>query len=74
MPSASFTPQLRPLSVGEVLDAGFRLLRHRFGTLMLCVLVPIVPLYILAHDHRGVDGPGPPSTSTPAARQLRRPR
>jgi hypothetical protein len=41
------TPQLRPLSIGEILDAGFRLLRHRFGTLMLCVLGPIVPLSIL---------------------------
>jgi hypothetical protein len=43
----SYTPQLRPLSVGEILDAGFRLFRHRFGTLVLCILVPIVPLYIL---------------------------
>jgi len=43
----SYTPQLRPLSVGEILDAGFRLFRHRFGTLVLCVLVPIVPLYVL---------------------------
>jgi Membrane domain of glycerophosphoryl diester phosphodiesterase len=43
----SYTPQLRPLSVGEILDAGFRLVRHRFGTLVGCVLVPIVPLYIL---------------------------
>jgi Membrane domain of glycerophosphoryl diester phosphodiesterase len=44
----SYTPQLRPLSVGEVLDAGFRLFRARFGTLMLCVLVPILPFTILA--------------------------
>ena len=43
----SFTPQLRPLSVGEMLDAGFRLFRHRFGTLVACVVVPIVPLTIL---------------------------
>jgi Membrane domain of glycerophosphoryl diester phosphodiesterase len=43
----SYTPQLRPLSVGEILDAGFRLFRHRFGTLVGCILVPIVPLYIL---------------------------
>lgn len=43
----SYTPQLRPLSVGEMLDAGFRLFRHRFGTLVACVLVPIVPLTIL---------------------------
>ena len=48
MPSSTFTPQLRPLSIGEVLDAGFRLLRARFGTLVVCVLVPMVPLSILA--------------------------
>lgn len=48
MPSSSFTPQLRPLSIGETLDAGFRLLRARFGTLIVCVLVPMVPLSIIA--------------------------
>lgn len=47
MSAPSYTPQLRPLSVGEMLDAGFRLFRHRFGTLVACVLVPIVPLTIL---------------------------
>jgi hypothetical protein len=44
----SYTPQLRPLSVGEMLDAGFRLFRARFMTLILCVLVPVVPLTIIA--------------------------
>lgn len=48
MPSSTYTPQLRPLSMGEVLDAGFRLFRHRFGALMVCALVPIVPLTILS--------------------------
>jgi hypothetical protein len=48
LPATSYAPQLRPLSVGEILDAGFRLLRYRFGTLMLCVLVPVVPLTIVA--------------------------
>ena len=47
MSAPSFTPQLRPLSVGEMLDAGFRLFRHRFGTLVACVVVPVVPLTIL---------------------------
>jgi len=47
VPATSYTPQLRPLSVGEILDAGFKLLRDRFGALMLCVLVPVVPLTIL---------------------------
>jgi hypothetical protein len=44
----SYTPQLRPLSVGEILDAGFRLLKARFVTLVLCVLVPVVPLEIVS--------------------------
>jgi hypothetical protein len=44
----SFTPQLRPLSVGEMLDAGFKLFSARFMTLILCVLVPVVPMTILA--------------------------
>jgi hypothetical protein len=48
LPATSYTPQLRPLSVGEILDAGFKLLRHRFGALMVCVLVPVVPLTIVA--------------------------
>ena len=47
MSAPSFTPQLRPLSVGEMLDAGFRLFRARFGTLVACVVVPVVPLTIL---------------------------
>ena len=47
MSAPSYTPQLRPLSVGEMLDAGFRLFRARFGTLMICVLVPILPFAIL---------------------------
>lgn len=48
MSAPSYTPQLRPLSVGEMLDAGFRLFRARFMTLILCVLVPVVPLTIIA--------------------------
>jgi Membrane domain of glycerophosphoryl diester phosphodiesterase len=43
----SFTPQLRPLSVGEMLDAGFKLFSARFWTLILCVVVPVVPMTIL---------------------------
>ena len=46
MPASPFTPQLRPLSIGEILDAGFRLFRARFGALLLAVLVPVVPLAI----------------------------
>jgi hypothetical protein len=48
VPSSTFTPQLRPLSMGEILDAGFKLFRHRFGALMVCALVPVVPLTILS--------------------------
>jgi hypothetical protein len=44
--SSSETPQLRPLSVGEALDAGLRLFRHRFGTLVLCTLVFALPFSI----------------------------
>jgi len=40
-------PRLRPLSVGELLDAAFKLYRSRFGALTLCVLVAVVPLSIL---------------------------
>jgi Membrane domain of glycerophosphoryl diester phosphodiesterase len=43
----SYMPQLRPLSIGETLDAGFRLFRNRFGTLLACALVPTVPMCIL---------------------------
>jgi hypothetical protein len=46
--TSPFTPQLRPLSIGEMLDAGFRLFRNRFGTLMACVLVPVVPLSVIS--------------------------
>jgi hypothetical protein len=46
--TSPFQPQLRPLSIGEMLDAGFKLFRQRFGTLMVCVLVPVVPLSIVS--------------------------
>ncbi len=40
-------PRLRPLGVGELLDAAFKLYRSRFGALTLCVLAAVVPLSIL---------------------------
>jgi len=46
-PSSSFAPQLRPLGVGEVLDASFKIVRQSFGTLAACVLVVALPLNIL---------------------------
>ncbi|HEX8102361.1 MAG TPA: hypothetical protein VF533_07105 [Solirubrobacteraceae bacterium] len=39
--------QLRPLGIGEVLDAAFKVYRERFKTLALCVLVPTAPLAVL---------------------------
>jgi uncharacterized membrane protein YeaQ/YmgE (transglycosylase-associated protein family) len=41
------SPQLRPLSVGEVLDASFKIVRQSFGVLAGCVLVVALPLNIL---------------------------
>jgi hypothetical protein len=34
--------ELRPLGVGEILDAGFKIYKARFRTLILCVLAPVV--------------------------------
>ena len=47
MSTTQFVPQLRPLSVGEVLDASFKVVRQSFGTLALCVLVVALPLNII---------------------------
>lgn len=38
---------LRPLGIGGILDAGFKIYKARFKTLALCVLVPVVPLAIV---------------------------
>lgn len=48
MSAPSSTPQLRPLGVGEILDAGFRLVRRRFGTLVVCTLVVATPLTVIS--------------------------
>jgi hypothetical protein len=47
MSYAPSAPQLRPLSVGEVLDASFKLYGRHFQTLVLCMVVVAVPLAIL---------------------------
>ena len=47
MSTTQYSPQLRPLSVGEVLDASFKIVRQSFGTLAGCVLVVAVPLNIV---------------------------
>ncbi len=47
MSTTQYSPQLRPLSVGEVLDASFKIVRQSFGTLAACVLVVAVPLNII---------------------------
>ncbi len=38
---------MRPLSVGELLDAAFAAVRRNFGTLVLCTLVVVVPVAIV---------------------------
>jgi uncharacterized membrane protein len=48
MSTTQFAPQLRPLSVGEQLDAAFKMVRQSFGTLALCVLVVALPLNIVS--------------------------
>jgi hypothetical protein len=45
--TTQYSPQLRPLSVGEVLDASFKIVRQSFGTLAGCVLVVALPLNIV---------------------------
>jgi hypothetical protein len=47
MSTTQFAPQLRPLSVGEVLDASFKVVRQSFATLAVCVLVVAFPLNIV---------------------------
>jgi hypothetical protein len=47
MSTTQFAPQLRPLSVGEQLDASFKVVRQSFKTLALCVLVVALPLNII---------------------------
>jgi hypothetical protein len=52
-----YTPQLRPLAVGEMIDAAFRLFGARFWTLVMCVLVPVAPLTIVAAVLQGAVDP-----------------
>lgn len=47
MSYAPAAPQLRPLSVGEILDAAFKLYSRYFKPLVVCVLIVTVPLAIL---------------------------
>jgi Membrane domain of glycerophosphoryl diester phosphodiesterase len=61
-----------PLSVGEILDAGFALMRQHFGTLVACVLVPLIPLMALGTILQAVTDPNAfdvdaPATDTGAA-------
>src|SRR5438445_11429251 len=44
----SSTPaQLRPLGIGEILDAGIKIYRSRFATMLKAVAVVIVPVQVL---------------------------
>ena len=47
MATSTTAPDLRPLGIGELLDAAFKIYRTRFKTLVLCVLVPVVPIIIV---------------------------
>jgi hypothetical protein len=45
----SSTPaQLRPLGIGEMLDAGIKIYRNRFATMLKAVAVVIVPVQVLS--------------------------
>ena len=44
----SSTPaQLRPLGIGEILDAGIKIYRNKFATMLKAVAVVIVPVQVL---------------------------
>ena len=42
------TPTLRPLGVGEVLDAGIKLYLRHWKPLMICVVGVVLPIEILS--------------------------
>ncbi|HMG28311.1 MAG TPA: hypothetical protein VKH36_16025 [Acidimicrobiia bacterium] len=44
---ASTAAQLRPLGIGEILDAGIKVYRTRFATMLKAVAVVIVPVQVL---------------------------
>jgi len=48
MEASTATPELRPLSLGEILDAAFKIYKNHFKTLLLCVLPIVIPLAILS--------------------------
>lgn len=43
-PHGSSSPQMRPLGVGEILDASIKLVRRHFRALVTVTLVVTVPL------------------------------
>jgi hypothetical protein len=48
LPGVSSNPaQLRPLGLGEILDAGIKVYRNKFGTMLKAVAVVIVPVQVL---------------------------
>ena len=59
--------EIRPMSVGEILDTGFRLLRNHFSLLVAISAIAYVPLGIvqfgLALIGRGADRSRPPRSS-----------
>ena len=48
MEASGTTAELRPLGLGEILDAAFKVYKAHFKTLCLCVVFVVVPLAILS--------------------------
>jgi hypothetical protein len=59
--------EIRPMSFGEILDTGFRLLRNHFSPLMSIAAVVYVPLTLLGQTFRGYAEPGAAAPGADAA-------
>jgi hypothetical protein len=51
--------EIRPMSIGEILDTGFRLLRNHFGLLMGLAAIVYVPMGLLSQLMIGIAGGDP---------------
>src|SRR3954471_2821095 len=60
--------QLRPLSLGEVLDGAFTLYRRQFSSMFLTALIPQIPMIaFMALYYGSLAAPGAGSGSGPSA-------
>ncbi|MGH7786731.1 MAG: hypothetical protein ACRERC_07680, partial [Candidatus Binatia bacterium] len=59
--------EIRPMSFGEILDTGFRLLRNHFGPLMSIAAVVYVPLTLFG---QGLESYAAPGAAAPGADSL----